>query len=66
MRERVREYARQRRTTQAAILAHALDLFDREAFFEQLRRDVEGLPENSTDVAAREAWLRGPVITEAE
>ena len=57
IRDRVREHARRLRGTQASVLEHALDLLDREAFFDQLARDIEADPETAEERAEREAWL---------
>lgn len=63
LRERVQAYAVQRAETQAAVLSHALDLLDREAFFERLAADIAREPEDAADAAEREAWLSGPTVT---
>lgn len=62
LRERVQEYAIRRGQTRAAVLNHALDLLDREAFFERLASDVATHAEDEVDVAERDAWLAGPTL----
>lgn len=57
VRDRVRDHARRTRDTQASVLEHALDLLDREAFFEQLRRDIDAEPETPEERAERDQWL---------
>lgn len=66
LRERVQHYARKRQQTQAAVVAHALDLLDREAFFAQLAGDIVVRPETPQDLIDRDAWLSGPVATGPE
>ncbi|MGH3630716.1 MAG: hypothetical protein ACRDRL_25150 [Sciscionella sp.] len=63
LRERVQQHAQRGHVSQAAVLEHALDLLDREAFFAQLRRDVADRPEDSSERSERETWLAGPIVT---
>lgn len=62
VRNRVQRHARRCHVSQAAILERALNLLDREAFFDQLRVDVADSPETDNDRAEREAWLSGPLM----
>lgn len=66
LRARVQQHAQARGQTQAAVVAHALDLLDRETFFAQLRDDIAAHPETTPDAAERDAWLAGPVVTGTE
>jgi predicted transcriptional regulator len=63
LRQRVAQHAQRARVSQAAVIEHALDLLDREAFFSQLRRDVAAHPEDATERQERDTWLAGPVVT---
>lgn len=64
LRERVQQHAQREHVSQAAVIEHALNLLDREAFFTQLRRDVAEHPEDADERSEREAWLAGPVVTD--
>lgn len=64
VRDRVQRHARRRHVSQAAVLDRALNLLDREAFFDQLRSDVADRPETEADRAEREAWLAGPLTAD--
>lgn len=64
LRERVRRHALRRNVSQAAVIEHALDLLDREAFFAQLRRDVAEHPEHADERSERAAWLAEPVVSD--
>lgn len=64
LRERIQQHAQREHVSQAAVIEHALNLLDREAFFAQLRRDVVEHPEDADERSAREAWLAGPVVTD--
>lgn len=64
LRERVQQHAKHDHVSQAAVIEHALDLLDQEAFFNQLRRDVAENPEDASERSARETWLGGPVVTD--
>lgn len=62
VRERVQHHAQRAHQSQATVLEHALDLLDREAFFDQLRRDIAEHPESPAEVTERDAWLGGPLV----
>ncbi|MGH3504523.1 MAG: hypothetical protein ACRDQA_27030 [Nocardioidaceae bacterium] len=66
LRERVQDHARRTHLSQAAVLEHALDLLDREAFFDRLRRDVVEHPESPVERSERDAWLAGPLVNDGE
>lgn len=66
LRERVQKYAVRDQTTQAAVISRALDLLDRQSFFEQLREDVNRRPEPAAEQREREEWLAGPVVSSAQ
>lgn len=66
LRQRVQEHAHRAHLSQAAVLEHALDLLDREAFFDQLRRDLAEHPETSQEHDEREAWLAGSLIDDGD
>jgi len=61
LRERVQAHARARNQNQAAVLEHALDLLDRETFFDQLRLEIAERPEGPAEAREREDWLAGPL-----
>jgi len=61
LRDRVQKHAVHRQTTQAVVLSQALDLLERQAFFEQLRIDVAVDPETPHDAVERDPWLGGPL-----
>ncbi len=63
LRQRVQTHARRRHLSQAEVLERALDLLDRDVFFEQLRRDVAEHPETPDERSEREQWLGGPLVT---
>lgn len=44
----------------------ALDLLDRDVFFDQLRRDVAEYPESPEERIERESWLGGPFVSGEE
>ena len=61
LRDRVQKHAVHRQTTQAVVLSEALDLLERQAFFEQLQTDVVADPETPQDAVERDAWFGGPL-----
>lgn len=63
LRQRVQAHARRSHLSQADVLERALDLLDRDVFFEQLRRDVAEHPETVHEGNERDDWLGGPLVT---
>ncbi|MEO7586882.1 MAG: hypothetical protein ABIS84_02525 [Arachnia sp.] len=63
LRERVQEHAKRSHVSQAAVLERALDLLDRDVFFETLRRDVAEHPEAADERREREDWLGGSLVS---
>lgn len=62
LRQRVQTHARRSHLSQADVLERAMDLLDRDVFFEQLRRDVAEHPETADERNDREDWLGGPLV----
>ena len=63
LRERVRQHARRGGLSQADVLQRALDLLDRDVFFQQLRSDVAAHPESESERTESDAWLGGPLVS---